>query len=132
MLIDDEVAFAAMDRQEQDYHHKPVPVRTPAREKLPPLAGTFLYVSNAPGPATEEFPVMRSYADCVIAGYLRTFGYDGAKRFLDSTEGWDSPWVDDRERPRHPRAVTLTTDEQGAIESLLTAIRAFDRRRLIV
>lgn len=60
-------------------------------------------------------PVLLSYLDVVVQGYLTEFGEAGAIRFFDTTDGW-GPIRDDREAPVYPRHQTLTADERAFVD----------------
>ncbi|MCC1493777.1 gamma-glutamylcyclotransferase family protein [Cognatishimia sp. F0-27] len=75
-------------------------------------------------PPSRDHPVLLSYLDVVIQGYLHRFGPDGAARFFQTTQGWDSPILDDRAAPQYPRAQTLTAPEQAFVDAHLTALKA--------
>ena len=60
--------------------------------------------------------ILLSYLDVVVQGFLREFGTDGAARFFDTTEGWDTPILDDRAAPLYPRHQTLTPEETGVVD----------------
>lgn len=64
-------------------------------------------------------PILMSYLDVVLQGYLDMFGEAGARRFFDTTENWDAPILNDRATPRYPRAQTLTGDERAWIDAEL-------------
>lgn len=64
-------------------------------------------------------PILLSYLDVVLQGYLDTFGEAGALRFFETTENWDAPILDDRATPRYPRAQTLSGDELAWIDAEL-------------
>lgn len=48
---------------------------------------------TAPG---HDYPILLSYVDVVVQGYLRAFGTEGADRFFATTEGWEVPILNDR------------------------------------
>lgn len=64
-------------------------------------------------------PVLLSYIDVVVQGFLREFGAAGAERFFDTTTGWEAPILDDRAAPRYPRAVSLSDAERTVVDSAL-------------
>ena len=69
---------------------------------------------------TETHPALLSYIDVVVQGYLREFGEDGARRFFDTTDGWQhTPVLDDRSDPVYPRHRRLSLDEYGFIDTQL-------------
>lgn len=61
-------------------------------------------------------PVLMSYLDTCVEGYLAVFGAEGPARFFETTAGWDTPVLDDRARPFYARhtapgaAVEAVTD----------------------
>ncbi|MEY1556634.1 gamma-glutamylcyclotransferase family protein [Yoonia sp. R2331] len=64
-------------------------------------------------------PILLSYLDVVVQGYLHTFGPQGVARFFASTHGWDAPILDDRAAPRYPRRQTLTAQEIALVDACL-------------
>lgn len=68
-----------------------------------------------------EFPILRSYIDCVLAGFLEVYGREGIEKFIDSTEGWDAPILNDRATPIYPRAVILPQSDRQLIDDVLSA-----------
>jgi hypothetical protein len=69
--------------------------------------------------------ILLSYLDVVVQGYLREFGHDGVQRFFDTTDGWDTPILNDRHAPRYPRHKQLGPDETALVNSHLTRLSAF-------
>ena len=60
--------------------------------------------------------ILLSYLDVVVQGFLREFGTEGAARFFDTTDGWDTPILDDRAAPLYPRHQTLTEAETAVVD----------------
>ena len=73
---------------------------------------------------TDQYPLLLSYIDVVVQGYLRTFGPEGADRFFATTDGWDSPILNDRTVPRYPRHQHLNTAETGYVDDHLVQLDA--------
>ncbi|MBK0327643.1 gamma-glutamylcyclotransferase [Rhodobacteraceae bacterium F11138] len=67
----------------------------------------------------KRYPILLSYLDVVVQGYLHEFGTDGAIRFFDTTQGWDTPILNDRAEPRYPRHRQLTADETSFVDTHL-------------
>lgn len=73
-------------------------------------------------PPERDEPVLLSYLDTCVEGYLAVFGEDGPARFFDTTDGWEAPVLDDRAAPVYRRhtapgaAVEAVTD--AALERL--------------
>ncbi|PWJ10935.1 gamma-glutamylcyclotransferase family protein [Jannaschia seohaensis] len=75
-------------------------------------------------PASRAHPVLLSYLDTVVQGYLQLFGQDGVDRFFATTQGWDAPIRDDRAAPVYPRAQGLTAEETALVDRKLREIGA--------
>ncbi len=67
----------------------------------------------------EMYPVLLSYIDVVVQGYLREFGQDGVRAFFATTSGWDTPVLDDRAAPRYPRHQALSAAERDFVDAAL-------------
>ena len=85
---------------------------------------TFRASAAAARLADEVNPVHLSYVDTVLQGYRREFGVKGAERFVETTEGWSVPLVDDRETPHYPRATQLAPEERVMVDGLLRSAGA--------
>ena len=73
--------------------------------------------------AEPHFPILQSYVDCVLAGYLRRFGNEGLQRMLNTTVGWDRYIMDDRLEPLYPRHVIIQADQQAGFDNLIRSQR---------
>ena len=86
-----------------------------------------IHIYHAPAdmhaPATEMRPVLLSYVDVVVQGYLREFGEEGVARFFETTDGWDAPMKDDRDAPVYPRHQRLTRGETALVDGWLEELR---------
>ncbi len=74
--------------------------------------------------AEGEYPVVQSYVDCVMAGYLTRFGDEGLQQLLHTTRGWDRPMLNDRHAPTYPRHVQLPSEQLEYFDRLLASHRA--------
>lgn len=90
---------------------------------LPKNAAPCLWVSKSASLNTIPLHLMQSYVDVVMSGYLRNFGEAGLQRFIDSTDNWHLPRIDDRDKPLYPRAVSLSSHERRLIASYLPKTR---------
>lgn len=68
-------------------------------------------------------PILLSYLDVVVQGYLDEFGEAGVARFFETTDGWDAPIRDDRAAPAYPRAQVLRADERALVDRWLGQVR---------
>tara|TARA_R110002110_G_scaffold87967_34_gene229208 strand:+ start:399 stop:1010 length:612 start_codon:yes stop_codon:yes gene_type:complete len=74
--------------------------------------------------ASGDHVILLSYLDVVVQGYLREFGHNGVQRFFDTTDGWDTPILNDRENPRYPRHKVLSPDETALVDHHITRLAA--------
>ncbi len=80
-------------------------------------------------PPSTRHPVLLSYLDTVVQGYLQVFGAEGAQHFFDTTDGWESPVLDDRAAPIYARAVTPGRRERALVDAALDALQVTRFRR---
>ena len=80
--------------------------------------------SAAIAPPDEDHPILLSYVDAVIQGYLREFGETSAAHFVDTTEGWATTVLNDRQDPIYPRAQVLTQQERAFVDDMLVTVNA--------
>ncbi|MCF2870894.1 gamma-glutamylcyclotransferase [Octadecabacter sp. G9-8] len=66
-------------------------------------------------------PILLSYLDVVIAGYLDQFGDTGPQHFFETTHGW-GPILNDRADPLYPRARPLAADVKSIVDSALQTL----------
>lgn len=90
------------------------------RQNLP--GGTAIYeiTDQIITPASGPYPILRSYLDVVIQGYLRVFGPTEAAAFFATTDNWGAIH-DDRAAPLYPRHQQLTSDETAFVDAQLAA-----------
>lgn len=116
--------WQALDKREWAYDR--VPATDAISHKLPHEAEIALYTVPAGkhGAPTTHHPILLSYLDVVVQGYLHKFGPDGADRFFATTDGWQAPILNDRAAPRYPRHQQLTAPETAFVDARLAAISA--------
>ena len=85
----------------------------------------YMYVSDQThsGFSNEQFPILQSYVDCVLAGYCAVFERSGMQHFIDTTQGWDGVIKNDRESPQYPRAVKLPQSQLTLFDDVINARR---------
>jgi hypothetical protein len=85
--------------------------------------GTAIYevIEDIITPPTGPYPILRSYLDVVLQGYLKEFGPDKAALFFETTDNW-GPIQDDRDAPVYPRHQILTNDETAFVDKHLAAM----------
>jgi len=117
--------WAALDERERAYAR--VPAEDMVAHPLPEPPGSIAIYAIPDGhhsDPSDENPILLSYLDVVIQGFLREFGEGGAARFFETTSGWDAPVLDDRARPVYPRHQSLTASERDYVNRQLAALGA--------
>ncbi len=105
--------WPALDLREASYGRTPLEIGAVARHPVE----IYRLRPGAEGP---PLPILASYLDCVLQGFLRLFGPAGLTRFMATTDGW-STILDDRAAPLYPRHQRLDATERGAVEAALNA-----------
>ncbi len=75
-------------------------------------------------PPSAESPILLSYIDVVMQGYLKVFGRSGAEMFVETTTGWNTPILDDRRTPVYPRHQRLSAIESSFVDGVLREVGA--------
>ncbi|ATG40456.1 gamma-glutamylcyclotransferase family protein [Phaeobacter piscinae] len=116
--------WAALDDREFGYDR--LAARDSVQHDLAPETEVAVYAipANSQRAASLRHPILLSYLDVVIQGYLDVFGTEGVADFIRTTDGWDTPILNDRAAPSYPRAQVLTTDERDLVDHHLTALGA--------
>jgi ChaC-like protein len=116
--------WAALDQREWAYNR--VAANRSITHPLPHDIEIALYAvpGGNIGSPTNSHPILLSYLDVVVQGYLREFGPGGADRFFATTTGWEAPILNDRRSPRYPRHQLLTASETAFVDSRLDALPA--------
>jgi len=73
-------------------------------------------------PPGDDNPVLLSYLDVVVQGFLAEFGPQGAHHFFETTEGWHAPVLDDRHAPIYPRHQRLSAEETALVDEHLSRL----------
>jgi hypothetical protein len=94
------------------------------RAALPEGPAIYHIPDGLHGPATGAHPILLSYVDTVVQGYLRVYGEAGVDRFFATTRGWDAPIRNDRAAPAYPRAQRLDAAETALVDRELAAVGA--------
>lgn len=68
--------------------------------------------------------ILLSYLDVVVQGFLNLYGAQGVQAFFDTTDGWDTPVLDDRAGPAYSRHQTLTAAETAVVDHNLKRLSA--------
>lgn len=116
--------WGALDIRERAYDRERVCEHVTHGRTDPVQVSVYTVPHGKHGTPTREHPVLLSYIDVVVQGYLREFGEAGAQAFFDSTSGWSAPIVNDRAAPRYPRHQALTCDERDFVDRALRRLSA--------
>ena len=117
--------LALLDEREAGYDRLKLPAEQ--FELTDTVATDFIYVYQSEQPnrflADEQHPILQSYIDCVLAGYLAQFGRLGMQRMVDTTRGWNRHIMNDRDAPHYPRAVHIDENLQLSVDQLIASAK---------
>ena len=114
--------WAALDEREHAYVRH-LDHATPLGAAPHPIQVYAVPQDHAKRPQSAH-PILLSYLDVVIQGFLTEFGPKGAEDFFATTAGWDAPILNDRVAPRYPRAQRLTAKESAVVDDGLKTLGA--------
>lgn len=114
--------WAALDAREAAYAR--VSATHQIDHPLPPSVRIAVYAIPEDRHDTQcaSGPILLSYVDVVVQGYLRQFGETGVERFFATTRGWEAPVLNDRDAPRYPRHQPLHPDEIALTDAHLARL----------
>ena len=110
--------WAALDLRETNYVRRDV-TQTVVHD-APPGSVAVYEVDATASPDGTRHPILMSYLDVVIQGYVALFGTDGADRFFATTRGWGGPIRDDRAAPLYSRPQAVGAAERGIVDDFIT------------
>lgn len=110
--------WAALDLREFAYEKSDI------KTALPDLVLSDIQIYAVPATTHKPAlcPILRSYLDVVVQGFLREFGEDGVRDFFATTDGWHVVVLDDRAAPIYPRHQILTRNETDLVDHHLATI----------
>ena len=116
--------WAALDEREHAYDRLHEPHRI--AHKHPNASDIAIYAVNPNSFAQPEtkHPILLSYLDVVLQGYLTEFKEKGALDFIATTDGWDAPILNDRAQPIYPRSQRLTDEQTDFVNTALSELGA--------
>jgi len=107
-----EAAYARQDVTEQVHHPAPNAANI----------DVFAIQWSASDPGRQPHPILLSYIDVVVQGYFQEYGEPGVRHFFETTDGWDTPVLNDRADPQYPRNKTLTPHEEQLTDDWLARL----------
>jgi len=116
--------WAALDVREAGYDRHQIDIGLAAEAPHPVAAQIYAVPAQNMVYPEARAPILMSYLDVVVQGYLREFGEPGAQAFFATTDGWETPVRDDRSTPGYERHQPLTDSDRGFVDDQLQAIGA--------
>lgn len=114
--------WEALDQREWAYDRVPITDRVTHPVTHPLEIAVYAVPEGRHTHPTDGHPVLLSYVDVVIQGYLHAFGEDGVQRFLETTDGWEAPVLNDRREPCYPRHQLLRAEETLLVDESLRSL----------
>lgn len=87
-----------------------------------PAVAIYAIPAGAHHPPDDRSPILQSYLDVVMQGFLHQFGAEGLARFVATTDGWHAPVLQDRAAPVYPRHQSLTAAERRILDDVLDSL----------
>jgi len=130
LVIDLAANLPEIDSREFRYHRRNITLAelefgsstTPQVTDFMVDSGLILHVYEARiehPPTQGPSPILRSYLDAVMQGFLREFGPEGVHRFVAETDAFHMPIHEDRHAAIYPRAVSLSASEIELFDAAL-------------
>ncbi|MDF0600275.1 gamma-glutamylcyclotransferase [Psychromarinibacter sp. C21-152] len=116
--------WAALDEREHAYDRTRVTGQTRHGVTRPLHIQVYSIPQGKHGAPDRAHPVLLSYVDVVVQGYLHEYGEDGVAHFFETTAGWDAPILDDRAKPIYARHRPLTPHERALVDHWLRKVGA--------
>ncbi len=111
--------WAALDLRETGYDRVTAEAVAHPLDPAPEIA---VYAIPARADDHSEAPILLSYLDVVVQGFLPEFGEAGVARFFETTDNWALPVADDRAAPLYPRAQALAAEETALVNYWLARL----------
>lgn len=117
--------WAALDEREHAYFRSEVQAGTLTCDLAqPPFVQIYQANPDFIDPTDSRKPILLSYIDVVVQGYLNVFGEEGVEAFFATTQGWDTPILDDRGQPVYARPQQLSLAETALVDRHLSRLSA--------
>lgn len=114
----DPTQIEQLDRREAGYDLHQIPSEALTPPSTVNIVHTYIS-ANTPNEDTSH-PILQSYLDTVLSGFLDEFGPSGVHHFLETTTGWETPILRDRTTPIYPRATALEDSRAEFFDKVLT------------
>ncbi len=112
--------WSTLDKREAAYQRQDI---SETVQHAGPMSPTAVYqVSTDHLCETSDHPILLSYLDVVVQGYLQIYGADGVAHFFETTDGWNAQILDDRANPIYPRHQILTRQERTLVDQHLATV----------
>ncbi|MCE8556111.1 gamma-glutamylcyclotransferase [Ruegeria pomeroyi] len=116
--------WQALDAREWAYDRVAVTDHVRHDLKQPAEIAVYAVAPEKQSVPSTRHPILLSYIDVVVQGYLHAFGREGVRDFFNTTSGWEAPILDDRSQPRYPRHQQLKAEETDLVDRSLIEIGA--------
>ena len=127
VTIPEDASWALLDRREAAYRrHALAHDRIATAPRWAHRIEIYAVDEDHALPANAH-PILLSYLDTVVQGFLREFGEAGVARFFATTAGW-APIVDDRAAPHYPRHQRTSAAERRLVDDHADALGLIRRK----
>ena len=116
--------WQALDHRERAYDRVKLTQLPDHPLPFTPNVAIYSIPAGKHGAPDMAHPILLSYLDVVVQGYLQEFDETGVADFFLTTDGWDAPILDDRAHPHYPRHQSLSAEETSLVDHWLDRLEA--------
>ncbi len=111
--------WVALDARETGYDRLDATDQILIGKERPADCAVYVVPRSRETNTGQKSPILLSYLDVVLQGFMQIYGNDGPDHFFETTDGWDRPVKNDRHAPVYPRYRQLKETEQQHVDALL-------------
>ncbi|MCV3271452.1 gamma-glutamylcyclotransferase family protein [Roseobacter sinensis] len=120
--------WTALDARENGYARVSAHGDIDHAHPATPLIDVYAVERHHLRPRSDQM-ILLSYLDVVVQGFHDVFGEAGVQSFFDTTDGWDTPILNDRDNPIYPRHQQLTRKQTVLVDDHLHRLSAQVKER---
>ena len=111
--------WVALDSREKGYDRLDATDQILVDTESPVDCAVYVVPRTRETDTEQKSPILLSYLDVVLQGFIQIYGSDGLDHFFATTDGWDRPIHNDRHMPIYPRHRHLDATELTRVNALL-------------
>ena len=110
----------ALDQRERGYIR--VKVNDPKAHLKTQNSDVQIYTVETLKEPSKSHPILLSYLDVVVQGFMSHSGLEAVENFFETTDGWQVGVLDDRSKPVYPRHQQVSALERSIVDDYVTKL----------